>query len=102
MTAAGLQDINIFSGVSVFDGKGFCHIEAVLDDGTRLAGQLSPDEVRQMALGWLQAAEAAENDAAVHAELTETAGVSFETAGHFLLALRDRRAPAPAEPGADQ
>lgn len=102
MTAAGLQDINIFSGVSVFDGKGFCHIEAVLDDGTRFVGQLTPNEVRQMALGWLQAAEAAEHGAAVHAELTERAGMSFETAGHFILALRDRRTPAAAEPGTDQ
>lgn len=102
MTAAGLEGINIVSGVNVFDAKGFCHIEAVLDDGTRFVGQLTPDEVRQMALGWLQAAEAAEHDAAVHAELTENAGLTFETAGQFILALRDRRTPAPAEPGTDQ
>lgn len=91
--SAELQDINILSGVSAFDGKGFCRVEAVLDDGTRVVGQLSPDEVRQMALGWLQAAEAAEHDAAVYAELTDSLGVTREVAGHFLIGLRDRRTP---------
>jgi hypothetical protein len=99
---AGLEGIDIYSGVGVFTGEGFCRIEAVLTDGTRVTGQLSPDEVRQMALGWLQAAEAAEHDAAVLAELTETLGLTHEVAGSFLLGLRERRTSAAAEPGADQ
>lgn len=89
MSAAGLEGIDIYSGVSVTAREGFCRIEATLDDGTCPTGQLSPDEVRQMALGWLQAAEAAEHDAAVLAELTETLGVTLEVAGHF---------PAPPRP----
>jgi hypothetical protein len=102
VTAPGLDRIDIYSGVSVPAGEGFCRVEAVLSDGTRLEGQLSPDEVRQTALGWLEAAEAAEHDAAVLAELTETLGLSYEVAGHFLIGLRERRTPATAKPGADQ
>ncbi len=55
------------------------------------AGQLSPDEVRAMALQWLEAAEAAEQDAMVVAEMTEGLGVDMQTAGAFVASLRKRR-----------
>lgn len=92
-----LSGISIYSGVSMFTGEGYCHVEAALDNGKSIQGQLTPDEVRQMALGWLQAAEAAEHDAAVYAQLTGALGTTPEVAGQFLVGLRDRR-----EPGADQ
>ncbi len=57
----------------------------------RAAGQLSPAEVRAMALQWLEAAEAAESDALVVAELVETVGLDMPTAGQFIMALRKRR-----------
>ncbi len=55
------------------------------------AGQLAPDEVRAMALQWLEAAEAAEQDAMVVAEMTEGLGVDIQTAGAFVQSLRKRR-----------
>ncbi len=55
------------------------------------AGQLSPDEVRAMALQWLEAAEAAEQDAMVVAEMTEGLGIDLQTAGAFVVSLRERR-----------
>lgn len=59
-----LADIDIESGVSAFDGLPFCLIRA---NGARatLVGQLRPTELRGMALTWLEAAEAAESDAAL-------------------------------------
>lgn len=98
--SAGLVGIDISSGVA-FDGKGFCRVDATLDDGTVHTGDLPPAMVQQMALGWLQAAEAAEHDAAVYAELTETLGLTHNVAGHFINRLRDRRTPTPTEPGAN-
>ena len=58
------------------------------------AGQMTPAEVRQMALQWLEAAEAAESDALIVAELMETAGLDLQTAGAFIVALRERREKA--------
>ncbi len=55
------------------------------------AGQLSPDEVRAMALQWLEAAEAAEQDAMVVAEMTQGLGIDLQTAGAFVASLRHRR-----------
>jgi hypothetical protein len=87
----GLAHIDIESGVSAFTGKGFCQVRATGADGELLVGQLSPAEVRTMALHWLGAAEAAEHDAIVHAELVETLGVEHDVAVAFIGSLRKRR-----------
>jgi len=87
-----LAGVAIQSGVSAMTGKGFCLIAAELTDGTTITGQLDPDEVRTLALGWLGAAEAAEHDAAVAAELTESFGIASELVAGFIVALRERRA----------
>lgn len=81
--------ISVTSGVSLFTREGFCRIE--LDH--KPIGQLTPQEVREMALGWLAAADAAESDAAVFAELTDPKGLNLsdEMAGGFIQALRARR-----------
>lgn len=78
--------VTIESGVSLFDGKPFC---AVLVDGRRL-GQLRPDEVREMAMNWMAAAEAAESDAIV-VQLMRELGVPDDAVGDLLMDLRGRR-----------
>ena len=78
--------IEIESGISAFSGKPFCAIR-----WGKEKGQLTPDEVRALALGWLSAAEAAEGDAMIMDELRESVGLDFQTAGTFLLSLRKRR-----------
>lgn len=80
--------IEIESGVSLFTGEGFCRVSM---DGTPV-GQLSPAEVREMALHWLAAADAAESDAAVLAELRDI-GIEEQQRLGFLYALRKRRQP---------
>lgn len=81
-------NIAIESGVSAFTGKGFCVVSV---DGKTI-GQLEPQEVRTMALHWLTAADAAESDAAVLAEL-RAIGIEDAQAAGFISALRKRRTP---------
>lgn len=86
-----LAHVDIESGVSLFTGEGFCTVTAAAaDDDTVLRGQLTPAEVRDMALAWLTAAEAAEHDAAVFAELGSL-GLDDEVRAAFIRALRERR-----------
>jgi hypothetical protein len=81
--------INVTSGVSLFTREGFCVIEV----NHKPVGQLTPQGVRDMAMGWLSAADAAESDAAVFAELTDPKGLNLsdEMAGRFVFSLRARR-----------
>jgi len=92
-----LVGVSVLSGVSLFTGDGFCAVTAHLADGPSFTGQLSPAEVRAMALQWLEAADAAESDAAVVAELREL-GSPDDVCMAFLNALRRRRSPEPPEP----
>jgi hypothetical protein len=64
MSADDLAGIDVHSGVNE-KGEGFCAIVATAQGGRMLLGQLTPKEVRAMALAWLETAEAAEQDAAV-------------------------------------
>ena len=80
--------IEIKSGISLFDGKGFCQV--VLDG--KPIGQLTPAGVRTMALNWLAAADAAESDSAVFAEL-QAIGIEQQQAASFIQSLRARRDP---------
>lgn len=84
-----LLHINVESGVSHRTGRGFCPVQAVGENGILLEGQISPEEVRIMALGWLSAAEAADSDATVFALLSEIA--DQQTAAAALADLRSRR-----------
>lgn len=59
-----LRSVDLTGGVNEH-GNGFVTVAASSKDGTILIGQLSPDEVRKMALQWLESAEAADQDAAV-------------------------------------
>lgn len=79
-------NIEIVSGLNE-NVQPFCQ---VMLNGT-LAGQLPPSEIRGMALQWLEAAEAAESDAIVAAEMIETIGLDLPTAASFIAGLRKRR-----------
>lgn len=59
-----LRMIDLTPGVNEA-GEGFVTVAASSPSGTILIGQLPPDEVRTMALHWLEVAEAADQDAAV-------------------------------------
>lgn len=80
-------DIAVTSGVSLFTKEPFV---TVFIDG-KARGQMTPAEIRGMALQWLEVAAAAEADALVVTELIEGAGADQAVAGHFLQALRVRR-----------
>ena len=87
------MSINIVSGVSLFDGNGYCQVQIERDDGgIESLGQLSPDETRAMALAWLQAAEASENDAALLAVCREL-GIDYRAAGRLIDDIREQRKP---------
>jgi hypothetical protein len=78
--------IHLESGVSAFNGKPFLRVS-----WGKEVGQVSPQEARTMASDWFDAAAAAEHDALLMAELQETVGLDFQTAGQVLLSLRARR-----------
>jgi hypothetical protein len=59
-----------------------------------LVGQLTPLEVRTMALQWLAAAEAAIHDAAVFALATTKLGMDERMAGQLISQVREHRADA--------
>ena len=77
------------SGVNP-DGEGFVTIAAHGTEGTVLIGQLNPDDIRQHALGYLETAEAAEQDAAV-LRLIRNLGLPDEIAGLVITELRKSR-----------
>lgn len=92
-TIRGLANVEVESGVAADGGHPFCTVRAVSEDGDVLVGQLDVPTVRKMALDWLGAAEAAEADAMILAELTETVGLDLASAGRFIASLRNRRLP---------
>jgi hypothetical protein len=92
VTELGLTDIDITSGIAVRNGEGFCKVTATADDGTVMLGQLDPTAVRLMALGWLEAAEAAIHDAAVFQILTTKLDVKEDAAAMLVADLREHRA----------
>ena len=93
----GLTDIDITSGIAVRNGQGFCRVTATADDGTVMTGQLPPDQVRIMALGFLEAAEAAVHDAACFRLLVNDVHIDNGRAAGFVAGLRRHRADMAAE-----
>ena len=91
---AGLAGIEVMSGTAQ-DGdgsfRGFVTVTATSEDGTEWKGQLDPTEVRQMALDFLGAAEAAEQDAIVFAVATTELELSSQMAAALVMAMRSRR-----------
>lgn len=91
---AGLTGVEVVSGTAQ-DGptayRGFVTVRAVAEDGSHMAGQLDPAELRAMAMQFLQAAEAAESDAIVMTLLTRDVGLDQETAAQFIRRMRHER-----------
>lgn len=85
-----LTNIEVRNGVNE-DGEGFVTIVATSDDGTIWLGQLTPTEVRRMAMDWLEVAEAAEQDAAV-VRVVRKLKLPDELAGAVVVELRNSRA----------
>jgi hypothetical protein len=71
-------------------GEPFLSVVAVTEGGRFIAGQLDPNEARQMALAWLAAAEAAEQDAAV-LRCIRKLELPDELAGAVVIELRNSR-----------
>lgn len=86
----GLAGIYIGSGISQKTEEPFCHVTCQSTDGVFCEGQLTPQEVRQTALDWLEAAEAAIHDAAVY-KLLRSTGMEAKMAAHFISTLREHR-----------
>lgn len=89
MSRPELAGTEIISGCRA-DGKPFCTVNVTLTDGSGYQGQLSPDEVRMMALHWLTVAEAAESDGTTVLGLQEM-GWDNETVARFLMMQRENR-----------
>lgn len=89
MASDDLASVFVSSGVNE-RGEGFCTASAHTQGGRIIVGQLSPEEVRMMALAWLGAAEAAEQDAAV-LRCVRKLGLPDELAGGIIAELRDTR-----------
>lgn len=83
-----VESVEVRSGVNE-QGEGFCHIIISIDGGLHI-GQLTPALMRSMAMDWLQAAEAAEQDAAVFRCIRKLK-LPDEMAGAVIAELRDTR-----------
>jgi hypothetical protein len=95
VSADDLLSVDVRSGVNE-QGEGFCTIVATSAAGQMWVGQLPPSTVRRMAMDWIEAAEAAEQDAAVlrcvrHLDLPD------DLAGAIVIELRNTR----GQPGDD-
>jgi hypothetical protein len=84
-----LASIYITSGVNEA-GKGFLTVAAHSTAGHILIGQLDPTTVRTMALDWLGAAEAAEQDAST-LRVIRKLELPDEVAGLVITELRQSR-----------
>jgi hypothetical protein len=90
----GLTDVEVISGTAQDpDGsfRGFVTIRALADDGSFLTGQLDPDEVRAMALRFLEVAEAADQDRIVFHMLVHDIGLGTDQAAAFVMNMREQR-----------
>lgn len=88
--AEDLGNINVTSGVND-DGEGFLTVSAHGTKRTILVGQLSPTEVRAMAMAWLESAEGAEQDAAA-LRVIRKLDLPDNLAGAIVQELRSSRA----------
>lgn len=86
MSSGDLKDIFITSGVNErFEG-----FLTVSINGGDLLGQLSPKQVRAMALQWLEAAEAAESDSLIF-KVGKSFGIETELCAALVAKMREFR-----------
>ena len=86
-----LDHIEMTSGVSLFTGEPYVQIVATIDGKPAGHGQLSPAEVRAHAMAYLEAAEAAEQDANFYKLMKEKLELDDAVIGHLLSDLRAMR-----------
>ena len=84
-----LESIFITGGVNE-SGVAFLTVAAHSASGDILIGQVSPAEGRQLALHWLEAAEAADQDAAAWRTIKRL-GLPIELAASIVTELRNTR-----------
>jgi hypothetical protein len=84
-----LSNIFMTSGVNE-KGEGFVTVAAHGNEGTILIGQLSPDEMREHALAYMESAEAADQDAAV-LRVIKKLDLPEQIAGMIIGELRENR-----------
>jgi hypothetical protein len=91
-----LADIYMTSGLTTDeDGnyQGFVTISAQDTAGNIFTGQADPDEIRSMALKWLESAEAADQDRIVMTMLTRDLDIPAQHAAGFIRQMREEREP---------
>jgi hypothetical protein len=91
---APLVKVEVVSGTAQDgpeDFRGFVTVRAIAEDGSIMAGQLDPDEVRAMALNFLSVAEAADQDALVFRVMVKNVGASAEVAARVVQDMRKER-----------
>jgi hypothetical protein len=81
--------------------RGFCTVFCTAKDGFRMIGQLDPADVRKMALNFLSAAEAAEQDAVVMTMMVRDLHAPTEIAAKFVTAMREVRVEIHPDPEGD-
>jgi len=85
-----LASIFMTSGVAE-DGEGFVHVSAhSAEGGIILIGQLTPEQMREHGVACFEAAEAAEQDAAVLRTIRKL-NLQDEVAGLIITELRNTR-----------
>lgn len=89
MSGDSVTNIEIRSGVNA-DHQGFLTVVVTTDDGRLLLGQFDPATARDMAMGWIAAAEAAEQDAAA-VRCFRKLGLPDELAAMVITELRKSR-----------
>lgn len=87
-----LSSIETESGISSTTRAPFCIVRATNTAGDIFYGQVPPAVLREMAIGFLRTADAAESDAAIYAQFAEL-GMPDEAVASFITGLRERRDP---------
>ncbi len=93
-----LTGIEMTSGMAMDDPKnyhGFITVRATSEDGNALVGQMTPELARGLAMRWLEAAEAADQDSIVMTMLTRDVGLEPPVAANFISAMRNERDKEP-------
>jgi hypothetical protein len=89
-----LADIYMTNGLTTDeDGNyhGFVTISCQDTKGNVFTGQSDPDEIRAMALKWLECAEAADQDRIVMTMLTRDLDIPAQHAAGFIRGMREER-----------
>ena len=90
MSKDDIGSIDVQSGVND-KGTGFIHIIVKTEDDRIIMAQMSPKELRDLALRFLEAAEAAETDAIIYRLLQNKFKLDIPAVAMFISEIRDLR-----------